>query len=379
MRRPIVFVFIAGLAAMLAAMMVFSALKKRDKEVARALARTVDIVVAAHDLPIGSKIDSSAVKLARWSRDSVPPGAFNDPQAALGDYTKTDISAGEPLVDGKLFSGEKSAGVLPLLIPAGMRAMSVAVDEVSDVAGFVQPHAHVDVLVAVSATGQGEPSFSRLVLQDIEVVAVAQEIEHNQDQPEVVKVVTLLVTPIEAEKLTLATREGTIRLAMRKYGDNGIVATSGISIGELLHGGSSQLPMLERQGPPLRRADSRGPQPLTVEIMRDGHSTEALSFIRMGSAEARYGNAAPGAGFQPLPSDHDNSGDDSGAVSAAGAQTSAASPAPGALLPPPSLSAIGSLAAAAASAPHPAAAPMPSVLRPDDVGYKPTPKTIEIP
>ena len=369
----------AALAAVLAAVVVFSALKKRDKEVARALASAVDIVVAAHDLPIGSRIDAGAVKLSRWSRDSVPQGAYRDPQAALGGFTRSYITAGEPIVEGKLYVGEKTAGVLPLLIPSGMRAISVAVDEVSDVAGFVQPHAHVDVLVAVSATGQGEPSFSRMVLQDIEVVAVAQEIEHNQDQPEVVRVVTLLVTPSEAEKIALATREGTIRLAVRRYGDTGVVATSGISIGELLHGNSSQLPMLPPpQTPGLHHAAARISQPLTVEILRDGRSSEALSFIRSGNSEpdSRYGNTGPGAGFRALPAEIDAPSDESrgSAPAALAAPAANSAPASGAMMLPPPLAGL----AAIASTTPPAVKTTQPDPGPGDIGYKPSPKTIDI-
>ena len=186
---------------------------------------------------LGTKLDPASVKLVRWARDSVPQGAFTDPQAVAGSFAKSEFVANEPIVASKLFMGEMTSGVMPLLIPAGMRAMSVPVDEVSDIAGFVAPHTRVDILVAVAGTGPGEPSFSRIVLQNIEVLAVAQEIEHVKDQPEVVKVVTLLVTPADAEKLTLASREGLLRLAMRNYSDGKIVATKGIGLPDLLHEG----------------------------------------------------------------------------------------------------------------------------------------------
>ena len=184
--------------------------------------------------------------------------------------------------------GEKTSGVMPLLIPPGMRAMSVPVDEVSDIAGFVAPHTRVDILVAVAGTGPGEPSFSRIVLQNIEVLAVAQEIEHVKDQPEVVKVVTLLVTPIDAEKLTLASREGLLRLAMRNYSDAKIVATRGIGLPDLLHEGGapgSTLPVMQIQpAPPLAARPAHGPTAFRIEVMRDGKSSEAISFVH---ADAR--------------------------------------------------------------------------------------------
>jgi len=162
-----------------------------------------------------------------------------------------------------------------------MRAMSVPVDEVADIAGFVQPHMRVDILVAVSGTGPGEPSFSRIVLQNIEVLAVAQEIEHVKDEPLVVKVVTLLVTPDDAEKLTLASHEGMLRLAMRNYSDSKIVATKGIAVDDLLHRGPSTLPVMQPQmAPALAARPAHGPAqlPIEVEVMRNGKSSEEITF-----------------------------------------------------------------------------------------------------
>jgi pilus assembly protein CpaB len=298
MRRPIIFVTLAGLGAVLAAIVVFSALRNRESEVQRAMAHTVEVVVAARDIPLGTKLEPGAVKLVRRSRDGVPPGAFTDPQAVAGSFAKSQFVTNEPVVASKLFMGEKTSGVMPLLIPSGMRAMSVPVDEVSDIAGFVAPHTHVDILVAVSGTGPSESSFSRIVLQNIEVVAVAQEIEHVKDEPQVVKVVTLLVTPSDAEKLTLASREGTLRLAMRNYSDTKIIATNGIEMGDLMHRGAAAaatMPVMQQQ-PPLSVGSSARPAhlnaygsvPFRVEVMRDGKSSEAISFLKSGRVRPSF-------------------------------------------------------------------------------------------
>jgi pilus assembly protein CpaB len=286
MRRPIVFVVLAGVGAVLAAFVVFSALSKREAEVQRAMARSVQIVVAAHDIQLGTKIEKDAVKLAPWARDNAPQGGFTDPQAVVGSFAKSQFVANEPVVASKLFMGEKTSGVMPLLIPPGMRAMSVPVDEVADIAGFVQPHTHVDILAAVSGSGPGDSPFSRIVLQNVEVIAVAQEIERIKDEPIVVKVVTLLVSPQDAEKLSLASREGTLRLAMRNYGDNKIVTTSGIAMDKLMHGGEAAvMPVMHLQpGPGAATArpahhTAAGPIPYQIEILRDGKSSEAISFV----------------------------------------------------------------------------------------------------
>jgi pilus assembly protein CpaB len=285
MKRPIIFVFLAGIGAILAAVVVFSALRNRESEVQRAMAHTVELVVAARDIPLGAKVLPDAVKLVRWARDSVPQGAFTDPQAVAGSFAKNQFVANEPIVASKLFMGEKTSGVMPLLIPAGMRAMSVPVDEVADIAGFVAPHTHVDILVAISGNNPSESSFSRIVLQNIEVLAVAQEIEHEKDEPVVVKVVTLLVIPSDAEKLALASREGTLRLAMRNYSDSKIISTNGIALGDLMHNGGATMPVMQPQpvvGARPAHLNADGRTPLRVEIMRDGKSSEAISFLNSG-------------------------------------------------------------------------------------------------
>ncbi len=288
MRRPIVFVLLAGVAALVAALVVYSALKKREEQVREAMAQTVEIVVAAHDLPLGTKIDQSSVKMTRWSRDSMPPGAFTSPQVVMNAYVKSSLVENEPIVADRLFIGDKTAGVMPLLIPAGMRALSVPVDEVSDIAGFVLPHSHVDVLVAVSSGPQG--TFSKVVLENVEVLAVAQEIEKSKDQPQVVKVVTFLVTPEEAERLTLASREGTLRLAMRNYDDKKVVFTPGANVPQMLRAYTSAVPVVPQQHAVTHvAARSRPrPKPVQVEVLRNGRSAESVSFIRDGARQDEH-------------------------------------------------------------------------------------------
>jgi pilus assembly protein CpaB len=280
MRRSLLFMMLAGVAALVAALVVYSALKKREREVQEAMAQSVNIVVATHDLHIGTQLDPTAVKLARWSRDSMPPGAFTDVAAVTGKYVKTPFVENEPIVGDRLFSGVKTAGMLPLLIPAGMRAMSVPVDEVSDIAGFVLPGAHVDILVAIADKATGGEPFSKIVLQNVEVIAVAQEIEEAKDEPKVVKVVTVLLTPEEAERLSVASHDGSLRLALRNYEDKKVVMTSGSNIAAMLRGGAAA-PLIEHQAAatvPHLTARPR-PKAIQVEIMRDGKSSESISFV----------------------------------------------------------------------------------------------------
>jgi pilus assembly protein CpaB len=365
MRRPLIFAILAGLAAVLAAIIVFSALKRREAEVQKALASTVDIVVAARDLHLGERIDANAIKLARWQRDSVPVGAFTDPQAVINSFVRIETVASEPIVAAKLFMGEKTAGVMPLLIPDGMRAMAVPVDEVSDIAGFVQPRAHVDVLVSVSGSGRDEPSFSKMVLQDVEVLAVAQEIEKKNDDPEEVKVVTLLVTPEQSEKLALASHEGQLRLSMRNYTDSKIITTSGAEMRDLksfdqpaIHIPNQAVAPIIEPHVPVRT--------LNVQIMRDGKSAESVSFVKSapGAHSMSMMRALPPPASLPIAP-----GPTAGAI-APPARASAS------IMAPPVLArALGP--DADDSAPPSDAPALPS--NPDAAGYVPAPKTIAIP
>jgi pilus assembly protein CpaB len=329
MRRPMVFVLLAGLAAMLASVMVYSALKRREAEVQQAMAHNVEVVVAAYDLPLGTKIELGEVKTARWSADSLPDGAYTDPRQVIGSYVKNSFVANEPIVQSKLFTGEKTAGVMPLLIPFGMRAVSVQVDEVSDIAGFVLPHTRVDVLVATQGgEGAAQKAFSKVVLQNVEVLAVAQEVEQKKDEPTVVKVVTLLVTPQEAERLALASRTGTLRLAMRNYNDNKIVLTSGTDVAQMLRAYSltPDVPVMAVQPEPHQVAAPRRPKPIEVEILRNGKSSESVSFVNE-AANGRGAVKSRAHARNAAQSDKANDGDDAdaGAGAAAAASTTVAS------------------------------------------------------
>src|SRR5713226_2428755 len=117
MKRPVIFVLLAGFAAFVMALVVYSALRKREIEVERATLQSLSVVVAAHDLAVGTKIDQSAIKLVRWSKDSIPPGSFTELDAPMNRLTRSSFVENEPIIADRLFGGSNNAGVLPLLIP----------------------------------------------------------------------------------------------------------------------------------------------------------------------------------------------------------------------------------------------------------------------
>src|ERR1700687_773725 len=151
-----------------------------------------------------------------------------------------------------------------------MRALSVPVDEVSDIAGFVLPHAHVDVLVTVAS---GDKPLTKIVLQDVEVLAIAQDIEQVNDKPQPVHVVTMLVTPDQAERLTLASGEGGLRLAVRNYDDRPVIATNGFTVAQLLGAPPIAAPLAVQEHV-VYAAPRPKPKPVNVEVMRNGTTTE---------------------------------------------------------------------------------------------------------
>jgi len=299
------FTVVLGIAA---ALLVRSALKGRDARIQALRDSTVYVVVAARALAPGEMVDAAALKLAAWPRDNVPPGAFNDLQAVTGKVVRNSLSTNQPVVESALLEPNKTGGVLPLLIPAGMRAMSIAVDEVSDMAGFVLPHSRVDVLVSVAPTGGGAGGgsagvgdLSKIVLQNIEVLAAAQTLETGPDQPHAAKVVTLLVSPEQAERLAAASRLGTLQLAMRNFADQQRPVTPGVSVAELLGVPPPAEATAPSAAPPVWTGHYRFP-PRTrvraVEVIRNGTDHQTIDFMADGRLRP---SPAPGPVSAPTP------------------------------------------------------------------------------
>jgi pilus assembly protein CpaB len=164
--------------------------------------------------------------------DAEPEGAVRKPEEVVGQIARVTIEKNRPVVGSHLV--REGVGLLPLLITEGMRAMSVKVDSVTGVSGFITPNSRVDVLVAGKPEGRGDDQErSKLILQNVRVLATGKSIEQQDEKPVEVPTVTLLVSPEEAEKLTLATRQEPVRLALRNFRDEEVVRTSGMSTSAL--------------------------------------------------------------------------------------------------------------------------------------------------
>jgi pilus assembly protein CpaB len=174
----------------------------------------LEVVVAANDLQVGARLREKDVRVAQAPASLIPSGAFKAPSQVVGRGVILPITKGE-FVLPKMLAAEKAGSGLPSLIPPGMRAVSVRVNEVVSVAGFVTPGARVDVLLTGNPTGNGEPQ-TNTVLENVEVVAVGQKLERNTSgDAQAAAVITLLVSPDDAQKLTLASTQGRIQLTLR--------------------------------------------------------------------------------------------------------------------------------------------------------------------
>src|SRR5512143_145927 len=235
-KKILVVVGVAALLALIASAGAYKFLSDRGSVAEKARLQTVGIVVAVVDIPLGSTINPNQVAVSAWPKDNYPKDAIADTKTAVGRTALRDFARGEPVVQGKLVPTNKPAGLLSLRVPQGMRAFSVKVNEVVGVGGFLVPDALVDVVVttAISPSRQ-QDQMSKIVLENIRVLAAGQVVEQQKDnKPVTVNTVTLAVTPDDAEKLALASNDGKIQLILRNYADSDNVVTGGIDKGRLL-------------------------------------------------------------------------------------------------------------------------------------------------
>jgi pilus assembly protein CpaB len=227
-------------------------------------------VVAVKDLPVGTIVTAEDVRQIDWPGDLLPAGFASKPEEVIGRGVITPVVANEPLLLSRL-ADKAEGGGLPIVVPEGMRAMSVRVNDVIGVAGFVVPDTRVDVLLTITPPSGGDAAkLTRIILQNIRTLASGQIIERDKDgKPITTNVVTLLVTPTEAETLALASNEGQIQLALRNGLDVDSVHTQGVRVANLVSGMSSSTPR------PVRRLTSTtaARRENVVEVYRGGERT----------------------------------------------------------------------------------------------------------
>ena len=230
------------------------------------------VVVAKVEIPVGSRIIAEQLTVAQFPRNVIPEGAISSMEKLVDRVAIVRIGPREPVTENRL-APVGAAGGLSSVIPEGYRAMTVKVDEVVGVSGFIMPGTLVDIVVVTQppkATGQ-EEMISKIVLQNIKVLASGQNIDKPKNDREVersVRAVTLQVLPEQAEKLALASSEGRLQLVMRNSVDQGDEVTPGANKSSLLSG-ERAMPVPEpglankevKPAPVVRRAR---PRPVAV-------------------------------------------------------------------------------------------------------------------
>jgi pilus assembly protein CpaB len=231
---------------------------------------TTGVVVAAADLQLGAELRNEDLRVIQWPTGAQPAGSFSTPTELVGRGLIQPIAMNEPFLPSKLAPKEAGAGLPPVIAP-GFRALSVRVNDVVGVAGYVLPGTRVDVVATVNPTQQPTDVTSKVILTNVLVLAAGTKIERDVEgnKPIAVSVVTLLVNPDAAEKLTLASTEGKIQLALRNPMDQTAPATPGIRPAALL-GASAAAPVRRVASSTAPRTESRPVAPAvpTVEIIR---------------------------------------------------------------------------------------------------------------
>ncbi len=260
---------------------------------------TNHVLVAARNLVAGDLIKEGDVTVANWG-GAIPQGAELKPEDAIGRGVIEPIYAGEPIVESRIAAKGAGAG-LAAIIPAGMRAVAVRVNDVAGVAGFVTPGMRVDILVAGNPPGGSSVGTqTKVLLQNIEVLSAGQDIQKDAEgKPISVPVVNLLVTPEQAEVLSLASNEARIQMVLRNPTDKDKAKTRGTALAYLFNGVDG-MPGAEepkkrvvKSGVSPRRVTETAAKapapppviPVTVEVIQGTHRTEAKFAVKNPAAD----------------------------------------------------------------------------------------------
>jgi pilus assembly protein CpaB len=280
MRRRLVLVLVlASVVGLLASALVYRVLSEIASNARPEKAET--IVVASVNIGMAETITSQHVQLVAWPKSSIPSGAVRSLPEAEGRVVRSSIVAGEPLLDGKLapqLSGK--GGLMPMLVPEGLRGITIKVDDATRESGFVLPNSRVDVLVSMPRKAGSQERMSKVILQDVGVLAAGQTVELRDNKPVTVTTVTLALAPDQAEKIALAQTEGKLLLAMRNLRDNKVVETRGVTAATLLTDSTAPVvpavkaPRIVTAPLPLPKVET-----YAITVLRGGKAAEHV-FVR---------------------------------------------------------------------------------------------------
>ncbi|MBI2815367.1 MAG: Flp pilus assembly protein CpaB [Acidobacteria bacterium] len=276
--RMLIAAVVAVLLGLLASRFVYVQIQKAAAA-ARPL-RLGQVVVAAEPLQLGTRLQPQQLRLIQWPADSRPEGSCMRIEDCTGRALITQVFENEPILEKKLAPIEAGAG-LPAVIPEGMRAVSIRVDDVVGVAGFVMPGTMVDVLVTGDPQTRGGTgnTITRTFLENARVLAAGQRVQQDKDgKPQSESVVTLLVSPEEADRLAMASTEGKIHLALRNTIDTTATNPPPVQRASLFLGRSPAPVATGKPRPAAPKPVVRTPPaPYVVEVIR-GDKKESQSF-----------------------------------------------------------------------------------------------------
>jgi len=278
----------------MASLLLYRFLASSRLQSARAAPAMVRLVLAGKNLEIGRILKEEDVIVAEWPGGGTPLGAASRVQDLVGRGVIAPIYEKEPILESRL-APRGAGGGLASMIPSGMRAVAIRVNDVAGVAGFVTPGMRVDVLISGSPTNNGMGTVTKTMLQNMEVLSAGQDFKKDAEgKPVVVQVVNLLVTPEQAEMLSLASMQTTIQLVLRNPLDRDVAKTPGTAVALLFQGG--KLPDLSapivaprpRAAAPVRKAEAppapRHEAPFVMELISGGHKND-ISFPNGGEGK----------------------------------------------------------------------------------------------
>ena len=282
MSPPVIMLVVALLIAGVVSYWSYGLLQKKTVEQA-APADTQQVAVAAYDLKWGTVLTNEVVKTQPYLKGSLPTGYIADPSAAIGRVVLYPMQVNEPLTEAKLAPASVKLGGVAAIVTPKKRAMAVKVDKVVGVSGFIYPGHRVDVLVTLAnaKAGKEQQAITKIVLENLLVLAVGAEVEQTgqKEKPAQVDVITLEVTPEEGEILALSATEGKLQLALRNYTDTEEVQTRGTTIPNLLssYAGAGAV----KKDTTARRTAPAEPRGFTVELIK-GNKVSEVKFSRGG-------------------------------------------------------------------------------------------------
>jgi pilus assembly protein CpaB len=269
-RRPWFMLLLALTSGVVAALLALRYLRERTTPLMAAEPRRASIVLMARGLPVGAVLSERDLKVVSWPAEAVPSGYIRSIKDAVGRGIITPVAENEPLLTSKV-STKDAGGGLPIIIRDGMRAVSVRVDEVIGVAGFVLPGTRVDVLLTLDKGPSRPQSITKTLLQNVQTLAAGQSVQRDKEgKAQTVTVITLLVSPDDAELLALASKEGRLQLALRNTLDTLPVATNGARADKLSPSAPSATPNRPQRARPVATPKAN---PTVVEGYKGGERT----------------------------------------------------------------------------------------------------------